>query len=196
MTGPRVRRRQSDQRRWLSVNCTREAVPPACGDGNRDPGMSVMMAIGSMVMAARRIAPRSSSACGDGNRDPGEECDDSNAMIEVAAQRTVPVRSHHLRVVTATQAKSATMAPIDGDGCSANCTREVAPPAVGWPPDQGEEAMTVTRSMGMAAQPIARANSPPVCGDGNLDDDEECDDGNRFDGDGCSRHPRRESRSR
>jgi cysteine-rich repeat protein len=71
---------------------------------------------------------------------------------------------------------------IDGDGCSAECTKEFC----------GDES--VQPELGETCEP---GGTPPqngnvcrqdctYCGDGHTDTQEQCDDGNNVDGDGCS----------
>ncbi|MBO4351276.1 MAG: DUF4215 domain-containing protein, partial [Proteobacteria bacterium] len=58
----------------------------------------------------------------------------------------------------------------DGDGCSSTCAIED-----GWKCDE-------------TGQPCTQVEEPqdPVCGDGTISGEENCDDGNTTDGDGCS----------
>ncbi|CEL91726.1 unnamed protein product [Vitrella brassicaformis CCMP3155] len=67
------------------------------------------------------------------------------------------------------------MPPQDGDGCSAQCTIEDGYRLVHIP------------NQGPAASPlVSKVQILPLCGDGKVKGDEECDDENQRAGDGCS----------
>ena len=61
--------------------------------------------------------------------------------------------------------------PLDGDGCSSVCEIEYA---------AAEESSLSLLSSISSAPPL------PLCGNGILEEGEQCDDGNPFEGDGCS----------
>ncbi|NUP12438.1 MAG: DUF4215 domain-containing protein [Polyangiaceae bacterium] len=78
----------------------------------------------------------------------------------------------------------------DGDGCSADCLDEPAPPDCGdGDLDGDEECDDGNNTNGDGCSAICTEEPPPpvpCCGDGDKEGDEECDDGNNDDGDGCS----------
>jgi len=109
-------------------------------------------------------------ACGDGNIDDGEDCDDGNAASD--------------------------------DGCSGSCAVEQ-----GWQCTESCNSASINNSNNvfarffenlwarltafLTAQVSPQTRScpsvcTPICGDGVVVGDEECDDGNRIDDDNCS----------
>jgi cysteine-rich repeat protein len=74
---------------------------------------------------------------------------------------------------------------IDGDGCSATCTLEVAPYCGDGTLDSNEECDDGNNIDGDGCSSTCTLEVAPYCGDGTMDSDEECDDGNNLDGDGC-----------
>jgi len=108
------------------------------------------------------------NVCGDNNIEPGEECDDGNL--------------------------------VDADGCSANCELELL--NCGNNIKEGLEICDGNDLNGKTCQDYGYSDPETltcnvncldfdvsgcnyVCGDNNLEPDEECDDGNLIDGDGC-----------
>jgi cysteine-rich repeat protein len=76
-----------------------------------------------------------------------------------------------------------------GDGCRANCTREICGDGI---LDLGEGCDDGNTVGGDGCS--ATCQREPRCGDGILDPGEQCDDGNNVNGDGCSATCQREPR--
>lgn len=145
------------------VSCPPEPlVVPTCGNGVLDEGE--ICDDGNRrdddYCSNRCTPPSANPICGDGNIDPGEQCDDGNQN--------------------------------DDDGCSNDCE---LPPLV--PPSCGDGIVQTGNGesceIGMVLAPIGGGNPDRVCrdncsycGDGILDQGEECDDGNGNGADDCS----------
>jgi len=173
-----------------------------CDDGNLDSGDGCSSSCGvedgwtcTGEPSVCEPAAGGGGTCGDGVVDGGESCDDGNVdsgdgcsstcRVEAgwtcAGQPSVCVRSD-IDDETPEGCGDGVLDDdeacddgnmVDGDGCSARCEVEEGWRCAGEPSvctlDEGTEP-----------------TEPGVCGDGILDDGEECDDGNTLNDDGCS----------
>ncbi|MDD5469506.1 MAG: DUF4215 domain-containing protein, partial [Candidatus Peribacteraceae bacterium] len=130
-------------------------------------------------------AGSSDGACGNGRADGGEQCDDGNlrngdgcssvCLFEYGyaclgrPSRCFPVCGDRI-VVFPEECDDGNA--VDGDGCSSVCKRERA----------AFSSSFFSSSFFSSSVPLPLS----FCGDGVVEDEEQCDDRNFFDGDGCS----------
>ncbi len=129
------------------------------------------------------------NTCGNGAVDSGEECDDGNATNGDGCSTTCRVEDGYACsgapstcTTTCGDGFRAGNEVCDdgnlenGDGCSSRCLLEDGQPCM---------ASGVCES-GTCSPSTNTCTSPDACGNGALDEGEQCDDGNTANGDGCS----------
>jgi len=132
--------------------------------------------------------------CGDGSLDEGEECDDGNTEDgdscsavcviepepECALEETQACNTDNLGVCAAgTQS-------CDEQGFWSECVQDTASIAEICDNQLDDDCNGLVDCEDSSCVEDTACQPEPYCGDGNLDEVEECDDGNNEDGDGCS----------
>jgi cysteine-rich repeat protein len=108
--------------------CNADCQSEFCGDGVLQPDLGEQCDDGNTVSGDGCQADCKLPICGDNIVDPGEECDDGAANSDTAPDAcrtdcTVPICGDNV-VDTGEECDDGNN--VDGDGCSANCTREPA----------------------------------------------------------------------
>ncbi len=160
-----------------------------CDDGNRaDNDGCSFYCQSEQRQQASSFAP--SAWCGNGLLEAGEQCDNGpdNANIpNQCRQNCVFPRCGDNIKDAGEECDDGNMA--NGDGCSVQCTRELALSLTNVCGNQiidpGEECDAGTGNANIPDH--CRFNCRfPICGDGIKDTSEQCDDRNHTDGDGCT----------
>lgn len=193
-----------------SAQCT---VEPYCGDGNLDDGEQCddgNNENGDGCSASCEVEPY----CGDGNLDPGEECDDGNNNNGDGCNATCEIEPYFgifLECVDPDSDGDGYLAKFGykWDGTDPETTERsdfIGPPTDINPPqifqpgrylydvnveNNGNLVWTVrisgkTKTTTANENYFKRCTPEPECGNGVLEEGEQCDDGNNIDGDGCS----------
>ncbi|MFH1426080.1 MAG: DUF4215 domain-containing protein [Candidatus Kerfeldbacteria bacterium] len=194
-----------------SALCTTEQQP-ACGDGKIDPGEqcddgNTDDGDGCSAQCTVEEEP----ACGDGNLDPGEECDDGNTDDGDGCSHKCDLEKPECGNGIVEEGEECDDGNNENnDFCTNKCehgnpichatSSETHPFNLLWVPDDAidGEGQSDHRHHEDDIIPIWDVNGDgfiteedcdatlPECGNGILEDGEECDDGNTNDGDGCS----------
>ncbi len=126
--------------------------------------------------------------CGNSIPEPPEQCDDGNttdgdgcsALCQTEGMPEPDPVCGNNEVEQGEQCDDGNT--TDGDGCSSTCQLEQEPEPEPEPEDNGKGVAVNNPTFGNPSPPAPE----PVCGDGVIDEGEQCDDSNIEDEDGCS----------
>jgi large repetitive protein len=166
--------------------CNADCTLAMCGDGYHNPASGEACDDGGE--SAQCNVDCTLAVCGDGivNLTAGEECDDGNTAGGDGCSASCSVESGYWCIgepsVCIALCGDGMLDPgeqcddgnaVGGDGCSASCTIEAGYQCSGEP-----SVCTLIDD--------PDPDPDPVCGNGIVEEGEECDDGNAAGGDGCS----------
>ncbi len=157
-------------------------ITVTCGNGILDEGEQCDSGRAN-AMEADRCRPNCLlPLCGDAVKDAAEECDDGNG--EEGDGCTVLCKLEALpEVASSSSADSASSVASEAEAQSSSEPEPVAPVVAAVPASSAPAALPMEP---VRTRPSGTVNALALCGNGIIEEPEECDDRNMVAGDGCS----------